>query len=385
MTTIHDLDTPAALVEVETMMANINAMARHARRIGVSLRPHVKTHKSVAIARLQRDAGAAGLTVATLREAETMAAAGFDDLLVAYPPVGAWRARRFAALCDNARITFVIDDLEAARSVASVARRLGMTARCLWEIDCGAKRCGSAPGRASVDGAERAAEMRGIEIAGFLTFPGHAYGASSEAELDAAAADEERAVRATIAAASGDALRAGTRSGGSTPTASRVGHDTSLSELRPGNYVFHDATQVALGVATHEQCAFTVLATVVSRPNARRAVIDAGSKAVGKESMTPNARGFATVAGRADLVVTRLYEEHGLIESDDEIAGLAVGDRIEVLPNHACAAANLHDVYVLRRGEELVDLLAVQARGWRGEGELSDWTTPFTQRGGREP
>jgi D-serine deaminase-like pyridoxal phosphate-dependent protein len=158
----------------------------------------------------------------------------------------------------------------------------------------------------------------------------------------------------------------GVRSGGSTPTAWRAQAAGPLTELRPGNYVFHDATQVALGVCSQAQCALRVLATVVSRPTPQRVVLDAGSKALGRERMTPRTPGYGLLLGdHAPLPVGALYEEHAIVEAPAGTRGLPrVGDRVELLPNHACVTANLHDRYVLRRGEEVVDVIAVDARGW---------------------
>jgi D-serine deaminase-like pyridoxal phosphate-dependent protein len=363
--TVHDLPTPALLVDIDALSANVARMAAHARAIGVQLRPHFKTHKSVEIARLQRDAGAVGFTVATPHEAETLVAAGFDDVLVAHSPVGTGRAQRLAALRRRARVAFVIDSLDGARALAESTRGRDGPVRVLWEVDCGTARCGTAPGSASAAGALEVAALPGIEVDGFLTFPGHAYAAADEAQLDTVVGDEERAMAATSRAARELGAGGATLSGGSTPTASRVRRETSLSELRPGNYVFHDATQIALGVASREQCALTVLATVVARPTPHRAILDTGSKALGAERMTARTHGFAHVAARPELAVTRLYEEHGVIEADDPFSRLSVGARVEVLPNHACVTANLHESYVLRRGEDVVDVLALGARGWR--------------------
>lgn len=363
--TVEQLTTPALLVDIAVLHDNVHRMAAHARTAGVKLRPHAKTHKSPEIARLQGAAGAAGFTVATLREAEALAAAGFDDLLVAFPLAGVRDDRRVAALLERTRVTFLLDSHETAAAVGRHAVAAGAPLRCLWEVDCGARRTGTAPGEASARAAtEAAARIPGIELAGFLTFPGHAYAAPDLAGLDAVVAQEREALARTAEAAEAAGLAVETLSGGTTPTAWRAVPDGPQTELRPGNYVFHDATQVALGVATVAQCALRVLATVVARPTARRVVVDAGSKALGREAMTTRTRGYALALHGDGLPVTALYEEHGVIEADRDVADLRVGDRVEIVPNHACVTANLHDVYAFRRGAELVDELPVEARGW---------------------
>jgi D-serine deaminase-like pyridoxal phosphate-dependent protein len=364
-TSVADLETPVALVDLDALTTNVDAMASHARALDVRLRPHVKTHKCIEIAELQRDAGTSGFTVATLHEAERLADAGFDDLLLAYPPVGDWRIRRIERLLSRARVTFLLDGPDAAAALDRLGCELGTPLPCLWEIDCGARRSGTQPGAETVAAVERALGGAGVELAGFLTFPGHVYGSRTEADVLAAVGDEEDAVGRTLAAAAGS-LAVGTLSGGTTPTTWRARADAPFTELRPGNYVFHDASQVTLGVVGYERCALTVGVTVVSRPTAQRVVVDAGSKALGRELMTPNAPGYGVVAGRPRLAVTAVHEEHGVIEAgaDVDVSDLRVGDRLELVPNHACVTANLHAAYVLRRGEAVEGVVPLAARGW---------------------
>ncbi|HET6505311.1 MAG TPA: alanine racemase [Baekduia sp.] len=368
--TVHDLPTPALLVDADVLSANVRRMADHARSLGVTLRPHVKTHKSVAIARMQQQAGAPGFTVATLAEAEVLRAAGLDDLFVAYPQVGPWRAGRLERLIAAGPVAFGVDSAASVEVVARAARTAGAGVRCLWEVDSGAHRTGTEPGAASVDavrdlvGADDA-----IDVAGFFTFPGHAYAATGESGLDHAVADETRALDATAAAAREVGLDVRVLSGGTTPTAWHRRAADGLTELRPGNYVFHDATQVALGVASVGQCALTVLATVIARPTPFRAVLDAGSKALGREQMTSGMLGYGVLLDdRVGCAITTLYEEHAIVESAGRLDHIAVGDRLPILPNHACVTANLHSEYVLVRGEEVVDRLPLDARGWAQRG-----------------
>jgi D-serine deaminase-like pyridoxal phosphate-dependent protein len=153
------------------------------------------------------------------------------------------------------------------------------------------------------------------------------------------------------------------------PTSWRLAEGTPLTEARPGNYVFHDATQVTLGVATPEECALTVLGTVVSRPTPERAILDIGSKALGREIMNTDTRGFGVVLEHDEVTITALYEEHGIVEAG-RVLDLEVGARVEVLPNHSCVTANLHDAYVFRRGEEVLEIVPVAARGWSSKGRV---------------
>jgi D-serine deaminase-like pyridoxal phosphate-dependent protein len=362
---VHELATPVALIDAGVVRSNLERMRAIAAGASVSLWPHVKTHKSTVIARQQQEMGAGGFTVATLREAEVMAGAGFTDLLIAYPPIGESRIGRLAALMENANVTLLLDSLDAAGWAAGLGQRLGRGVRCRWEIDCGARRCGTPPGADTVRLASDAFARPRLEFAGFLTFPGHAYGAQDVAGVDAALADEADALMQTAVPARQAGFPDGGASGGTTPTCLRMGDTSPLAEARPGNYVFNDATQVALGVAEAADCALTVLTTVVAKPAASRLILDAGSKAVGKEVMSPATKGLAWVSGRPLLIVSRMYEEHSIIDADiDAIADVRVGDRVELIPNHACAATNLQSFCVVRDGDDVLDVIRLDARNW---------------------
>jgi D-serine deaminase-like pyridoxal phosphate-dependent protein len=359
------LETPALLVDRARLSANITEMADRFERAGVALRPHVKTHKCAEIAALQGEAGANGFTVATLAEAEMMCALGHRDLLFAYPAIGLWRERRL-----QTSISFVVDSLEAARAVGRLARLGDTELSILWEVDCGAARCGTMPGVPSVEAAMRAADLPGIAFGGLFTFAGHVYGVTSRAELASVARAEAEALVITAELLADAGLACAVLSAGTTPTASMLGVGPKVTEMRPGNYVFYDASQVALGVATLEQCALTVLATVISRPAAGRLIVDAGSKAFGREVMTPLTRGYGVVLGHPQLTVASLYEEHGILETAGPPPMLEIGDRVEIVPNHACVAANLHDRLWLVQDEEVLGEVSIRARSWRAEGTV---------------
>jgi D-serine deaminase-like pyridoxal phosphate-dependent protein len=235
-----------------------------------------------------------------------------------------------------------LDSEAVAEALDAAARDAGAALEWLWELDCGVGRCGTPPGE---DTAERVAALAArtahARFAGLLTFGGHSYRARDIHEIAAAAEDERSAVADTAAALEARGVPVPVRSVGSTPTAHVHRHPTGVTELRPGNYVYNDATQVALEVARPEDCALSVLATVVSHPTADRIILDAGSKALGADRLTERAPGFGLVADRLELRVERLYEEHAIVTSHFPI-DLPVGARVCVVPNHACTAANLH-------------------------------------------
>lgn len=335
------IPTPALLVDYPVLVHNVRDMAARAREAGVALWPHAKTHKSPRIAAMQLELGAAGITVATVGEAESMAAHGAADLLVAYPPVGAWRLDRLVELARRVRLRVVLDDLGALRALEDCCRRAGVSVGYLWEVDCGAGRLGRAPGGETADMVARAGSSRWTPFGGLMTFAGHVYHAASPQDVPAIAAAEAAAVVSTAGLLADRGIEATALSTGTTPTARHLGQQRGVTEIRPGNYVFHDATQVALGVAEPGQCALSVLATVVGRPDPRRIILDAGSKALAPDRMTPLTPGFGFVAGHPDLAVQQLYEEHAIVRSPQPTA-IGVGTRLRVVPNHACAAVNLH-------------------------------------------
>jgi D-serine deaminase-like pyridoxal phosphate-dependent protein len=363
-TELERVATPALLVDGPTVIRNAAAMAARARAAGVEHRPHTKTHKSIAIARLQRDAGAAGMTVATLREAERLAAEGFDDLLVAYPPVGPTRLERLVELADTARVRVVLDNIESVRALDGACRNARVHIGYLWEVECGTRRCGTEPGEPTAALVAQAGELATTaEYAGLMAFAGHAYLAASRDEIGEAAAAEARAVTETADALASLGIETQALSVGTTPTAHHLERQAGVTEIRAGNYVFNDATQVALEVASPSDCALAVLATVVSRPDPLRVILDCGSKALAAERLTPRTAGFGFVPGHPELTVERLFEEHAILVSETP-CDLPLGARVRVIPNHSCATANLHERMLVLEDDEVVDIWTVDARGW---------------------
>ena len=356
------MPTPALVIERPALLANIDEMASRARRAGAALWPHGKTHKCAEVAGLQRSHGAAGLTVATLAEAEYFVAAGFEDILLAYPPVGEWRLRQLAALARRARIRVVLDDAGVLENLIGACRLTGVRVPYLWEVDCGTGRLGTPPGAPTAAVIEAAPQAPECPFGGLMTFGGFAYGARDDAELDAAAAAELQAIDDTARALEHRGISVPARSAGTTPTTSRLGPDSPIDEIRPGNYVFYDATQVALGLVGRERCALSVLATVVGRPDPRRLILDAGSKAVTAERMTERAAGFGFVRDHPELTVARLYEQHAIVTSGAPSA-IPVGARLRIVPNHACTTTNLHRRALVVEDGEVLDAWSIGAAG----------------------
>lgn len=342
--------TPYLAVDVARLRRNIGAMARWAAERGIALRPHVKTHKCAEIARLQLRAGAVGITVATLGEAEVFADAGCRDIFVAYP---LWpdqrRLARLVELSAQTTLRVGIDSVEAARGLARAGDRVGV----LIEVDSGHHRTGVPPADAGALAA--AATRSGLTVSGVFTFPGHSYHPDGRAR---AAADEARALATAAAALREVGVDPVTISGGSTPSIDSA--DTSvLTEARPGVYAFGDAQQWALGATTPDRIALTCVATVVSHAGGR-AVVDSGSKILGADR-PPYVPGFGRVLDHPDAVIGQLSEHHAVIEFH---AGPlpALGSTVAVVPNHVCSAVNLVDSLVAEEERETREW-RVAARG----------------------
>lgn len=339
--------TPYVRVDLTRVDAAIDRMAAHARRTGLALRPHAKTHKSIRLGLRQLAAGAVGLTVATVGEAEVFADGGCDDLFVAYPLwVDAIKARRLAWVMERAQVAVGVDSVE---SVAAMVAH-GIRPEVVVEVDSGHRRSGVAPEAAGA--IARYAADAGFHVRGAFTFPGHSY---SPQARESAAADEASALSRASDAIERVGLTVGVRSGGSTPSAEFAA--SGLTELRPGVYVFGDAQQVELGSCRMEDVALTVVATVVSHAGGR-VIVDAGGKALGADRAA-----WSTGHGRLlewpDARIVALSEHHATIEWHSGERP-ALGARVLVVPNHVCATVNLADRFVMA-GES--ESWPVDARG----------------------
>jgi D-serine deaminase-like pyridoxal phosphate-dependent protein len=355
-------DTPEVVIDLNVVRANVERAAATAREAGVALRPHTKTHKLPEVARMQLDAGAVGVQVAKLGEAEVMAGAGIEDVLVGYPLVGERKLARLGALAERIAVTVTVDSEDVARGVARTARERGITLRALVELDTGMHRLGVA-GDAAVALAELVSGLDGLELAGVFTHEGHVYTqARNEAERERMTLDSCRLAVETAEAIRARGLPAPVVSVGSAGTFRFAIRAPGVTEVRPGTYVFNDRSQIAQGACTPDDLAAFVVATVVARPAPDRLVVDAGSKVLTSDRMLvpdPPAS-FGEIWGRGWELV-RLSEEHGVVSVPPE-AEARVGDRVAIVPNHVCPAVNLaSDVTVVDGGR--AERWPVAARG----------------------
>lgn len=359
-----DMRVPGLVVDTDVLDSNLRAMAESARQRGIALRPHAKTHKCLEIARRQIALGAVGLSVATVAEAEVFADGGVEDLFIAYPVwAGGDRGGRLAELARRVTLTVGVDSAAGAERLAAALGRAAPV-RVLVEVDCGLRRSGVPAGDAATVAA--AAAGAGLTVAGVFTFPGHSYGpgAASPAAADEAAALAEAA--ASLAAAG---LPCQVRSGGSTPSAALASSDT-VTELRPGVYVFNDTQQVTMGSCKLDDVALAAVANVVSVPAPDRFVLDTGSKILGADR-PPWTPGHALLPGFPGWRVDRLWEHHavaapdsgGSPDGDSPAPPPRVGERVIVIPNHVCTVVNLVDQLTVVRDGEVTGRWRVAARG----------------------
>jgi D-serine deaminase-like pyridoxal phosphate-dependent protein len=363
---LAELPTPQVLVDRARLLGNIDRVQALADASGIRLRPHAKTHKSPVIAAWQIERGAVGICCAKLGEAEIFVDAGVTDVRLPYPlhPV---HAPRVMALLERASISFIVDHLEIARGWSDAMIRAGRIVDVLVKVDVGFHRCGIDPERGAVGFIQSVADLKGLRLRGLLSHAGHAYRASSAAELADIAGREADILLGLKKQTAAAGVPLDEISVGATPTFRFSAAHRELTELRPGNYVYFDRTQVSLGSASLDDCALTVLATVVSKPSANRIILDCGSKTLSSD-LSPRGSGYGVVltgdGAAADdaLSIDRLSEEHATVSVRNRTS-LEPGDRVRVLPNHACVVSNLVDHIRLVQGDRVVDTIPVAARG----------------------
>jgi D-serine deaminase-like pyridoxal phosphate-dependent protein len=358
---LETLETPAALVDVERVEANLRRGDAYARGHGLRWRPHTKTHKVPELAAQQLQAGATGVTVATPHEAEVMATVA-DDIFLAYAPVGAARLARLMRLPGHVRLSVALDSREALAGLSEAARGAGRTVGVLVELDLGMRRVGVRTPEEAVALAREVQAAEAVEYRGVTFYPGHIR--APQGELGPLLQGVSTRLRGFLDALSAAGLKPEVVSGGSTPTLWRSHEMAGLTEIRPGINIFFDRNTASIGACAWEDVAYTVLATVVSTAVPGQAVIDAGSKALAKEEGVAPGGGYGVLLDRPEVLVKGLSEEHGLLDLTGTGWRPRVGERVQVVPNHVCASVALMDRLWAVRGGAVLHAWAVQARGW---------------------
>lgn len=344
------VDTPAVIVDLDVVEANVRRFQAHCDSHGIRLRPHIKTHKIPEFAALQMKAGAAGINCQKIGEAEVMADAGISDILITFNILGAAKLARLRRLAERCSLTVTADSEAVVAGLAEAMAGASRPLDVLVECDTGAGRCGVQSPEAALGLARHVAAAATLRFRGLMTYP--KAGAARQAVdwlARAKALCEEAALPCPVV------------SSGGTPDMWSAGTFGTVTEYRVGTYIYNDRSLLARKVCTVENCALHVLATVVSRPTAGRAIVDSGSKALTSDLLGLDGHGFIPALPQASIYA--LSEEHGFVDLKNGASQPQVGDKVRIIPNHACVVSNLVDrVYAIRDGK-VVDILRVQARG----------------------
>ena len=370
---LSDLMTPSLLVDYEKLENNIRSMAAKAKKNGVNLRPHIKTHKCIEIGKKQIEAGAHGITVSTLAEAAAFADAGFKDITYAVP-LAKDKFEGVKRISESTRLSVLVDHQNTVVPLSSFCKDVGILLDILVKVDCGYPRCGIDPeSPAAIKLVRKIHKSSNLNFKGILTHAGHSYDATTVAEVKSIAKQEQDVMIRFAKALKSENVELDPEvvSIGSTPTARLA--DTfqeGITEIRPGNYAFFDYTQVALGACEVSDCALTVFSSIIS-VNPDRTVIDAGATALSKDKgpmhIEPNV-GYGKIVqdypkGRIDteVILTSLSQEHGkLVPTGETSLRFKHGEKVRIIPNHSCLTANLFDNYHVVKDDLVVDRWKVQ-------------------------
>jgi D-serine deaminase-like pyridoxal phosphate-dependent protein len=346
----REYGTPAVTVDLDRVERNIKRLQAACDAAGVANRPHIKTHKSPLIAAMQRDAGARGITCQKLGEAEVMAAAGFEDILISYNILGEEKVARLAALMGKTNMIVCVDNPVSVAAAADAAGRAGRPLRVLVECDTGRKRAGvETPGEA-IALARMIADRNGLVFAGLLLYPPETAIPQTQTFLDH-----------TLAGVRESGLEPTIISSGGTPNIANLGKLDGATEHRAGTYVFNDRMMMACGAAGLEDCALNVVATVVSRAGPDRGIVDAGSKTL--TSDTGGLDGHGLILEHPQARIAKFAEEHGFLDLAACNDRPEVGDVVRIIPNHVCVVVNMMERLIATRGNEIVGEIPVAARG----------------------
>ena len=347
----REYGTPAVVIDMDRVERNIQRIQSACNAAGVANRPHIKTHKSPELAKLQVAAGAKGITCQKIGEAEIMAEAGIDDILISYNLIGEEKMARLAALMGKAEMTVAADNPTVIAGLPAAGAAAGRDLGVVIECDTGRKRAGVETPAEAVALAKLVADTPGIAFKGFMFYP------TEDGWTEAQRFHDE-----ALAGVRSHGLEPAIVSTGGSPNMKNVGKLKGATEHRPGTYIYNDRMQVAAGVASLDDCALTVYSTVVSRAAADRGILDAGSKTLTSDP-GGGLDGFGLILEHPEARIARFAEEHGMLDLARCNERPKVGDVVRAVPNHVCVVVNMVDEVVMVRGEEIVGILPVVARG----------------------
>jgi D-serine deaminase-like pyridoxal phosphate-dependent protein len=346
----REFGTPAVVIDLDRVERNIARVQAACEAAGVANRPHIKTHKSPVIARMQKDAGASGITCQKIGEAEVMAEAGLDDILISYNLLGEDKMGRLARVMERATVTVAADNPTVVAGLPRAAELSGRTLNVVVECDTGRKRAGVETPAEAVALAKDIASRPGLSFAGFMLYPPEDAMEATQKFLDEATAGVRQA-----------GLEPRMVSTGGTPNVANLGRIKGTTEHRAGTYVFNDRMMLACGAASMDDLALHVVATIVSRAGPERGIVDAGSKTL--TSDTGGLEGHGLILEHPEAKIAKFAEEHGFLDLAKCNDRPKVGDVVRIVPNHVCVVVNMVDRLVATRGDEIVGEIPVAARG----------------------
>jgi D-serine deaminase-like pyridoxal phosphate-dependent protein len=347
----REYGTPIAVIDMDRVERNIARVQKTCDDAGVANRPHIKTHKSPMLAKLQIAGGAKGVTCQKIGEAEIMADAGIDDILITYTLLGDEKMARLGALQGKAHMTVAADNPTVVFSLTKAAAASGRPLSVVVECDTGRKRAGVETPSEAIALAKQIANSKGLAVGGFMLYPTETGWAEAQTFYDEALAG--------IRAHGLDVTMVST---GGSPNLKNVGKLKGATEHRPGTYIYNDRMQVGAGVATWDDCALNIYSTVVSRAGADRGILDAGSKTLTSDT-GGGLDGYGLILEHPKAKIAKFAEEHGFLDLTRSNTRPEVGDVVRIVPNHVCVVVNMMDEVLMVRGDEIIGLLPVAARG----------------------
>lgn len=346
----REYGTPALVIDMERVERNIARIQAICDTAGVANRPHIKTHKSPVLAQLQIQAGAQGITCQKLGEAEVMAEAGLDNILISYNLIGEEKIARLGALLTRTNVTVAADNAVVIAGLSNAGIAAGRPLPVVVECDTGRKRAGVETPAEAIGLAKQIADTPGLTFAGFMLYPTETgWQEAQQFYNDALSGVRHLGLNPSIV------------STGGSPNLKNVGKLEGATEHRPGTYIYNDRMQVAAGVATWDDCALHVYSTVVSRAAPERGILDAGSKTLTSDS--GGLDGYGLILEHPEAKIARFAEEHGFLDLSKTNSRPAVGDVVRIVPNHVCVVINMADEVVMVRGDEIIGTLPIAARG----------------------
>lgn len=359
------LDTPALIVDFDIVKRNLAAMQEKADAFGVRLRPHTKTHKMPEMARLQIEMGACGITVAKVGEAEVMAARGLKDIFIANEIVGQSKIERIQQLSRRCKIRLGVDQPVQVDQLQEVFRDEEAPVEVLIEVEVGENRSGVISDEQLAALAQHIQKQSKVVLKGVFSHEGHSYRAASVEHCRRICLDAQVRTLQAAQVVRDQGADIDTVSIGSTPSLLHSEIIAGITEIRPGTYIFMDVGQ-GTAVSDYGRCAATVLATVISLPTADRIVLDTGAKALTMQQRSGgicDSPGFGLVKNSANVRLSGLYDEHGLIRDEELRKKLEVGNKLEIIPNHICPVCNLYDTAYLVSDGQVIRQIPIEGRG----------------------